>query len=60
MRRSPARRAPASLGGQTKTSPVSEQRGFSKGLRRDWAAITAGLTTSYSSSAVEGHVNRIF
>jgi transposase len=44
---------------QTEASPVSELRGFSKGLRRDWAAVTAGLTTPYSSGAVEGHVNRI-
>jgi transposase len=45
--------------GQAEASPVSELRGFSKGLRRDWAAVTAGLTTPYSSGAVEGHVNRI-
>jgi len=25
----------------------------------DWAAVTAGLTVSYSSGPVEGHVNRI-
>ena len=45
--------------GRAETSPVSELRGFSKGLRKDWAAVTAGLTTPYSSGAVEGHVNRI-
>ena len=44
---------------QAQTSPVSELRGFAKGLRKDWAAVTAGLTTPYSSGAVEGHVNRI-
>ena len=44
---------------QAEASPVSELRGFSKGLRSDWAAVTAGLTVSYSSGAVEGHVNRI-
>jgi transposase len=44
---------------QAEASPVSELRGFSKGLRRDWAAVTAGLTTPYNSGAVEGHVNRI-
>ena len=44
---------------QAETSPVSELRGFSKGLRKDWAAVTAGLTVSYSSGPVEGHVNRI-
>jgi transposase len=45
--------------GQAETSPVSELYGFSKGLRKDWAAVTAGLTTPYSSGAVKGHVNRI-
>jgi transposase len=44
---------------QAQASPVSELRGFAKGLRKDWAAVTAGLTTPYSSGAVEGHVNRI-
>jgi transposase len=44
---------------QAETGPVSELRGFSKGLRKDWAAVTAGLTVSYSSGPVEGHVNRI-
>jgi transposase len=31
-------------------SPVSELRGFAKGLRKDWAAVTAGLTVPYSSN----------
>jgi transposase len=44
---------------QAETSPVSELRSFSKGLRKDWAAVTAGLTTPSSSGAVEGRVNRI-
>jgi hypothetical protein len=44
---------------QAETSPVSELGGFAKGLRKDWAAVTAGLTVPYSSGAVEGHVNRI-
>jgi hypothetical protein len=44
---------------QAETSPVSELRGFARGLRKDWAAVTAGLTVSCSSGAVEGHVNRI-
>ncbi|HEY2269192.1 MAG TPA: ISL3 family transposase [Streptosporangiaceae bacterium] len=44
---------------QAEASPVSELRGFASGLRRDWAAVTAGLTVPYSSGAVEGHVNRI-
>jgi transposase len=32
---------------------------FAKGLQRDLAAVTAGLTLPYSSGAVEGQVNRI-
>ena len=44
---------------QAENSPISELRGFAKGLRKDWAAVTAGLTVSYSSGPVEGHVNRI-
>ena len=44
---------------QAENSPVSELRGFAKGLRKDWAAVTAGLTLPYSSGPVEGHVNRI-
>jgi transposase len=32
---------------------------FANGLRKDWNAVTAGLTTTWSSGAVEGNVNRI-
>ncbi|WSY61562.1 hypothetical protein OH799_01040 [Nocardia sp. NBC_00881] len=32
---------------------------FVRGLRRDQDAVTAGLTTAWSSGTVEGHVNRI-
>jgi hypothetical protein len=39
--------------------PVSELRSFARGLRTDRAAVTAGLTVSYSSGPVEGHVNRL-
>jgi transposase len=34
-------------------------RSFANGLRNDIDAVTAGLTTSYNSGAVEGTVNRI-
>ena len=40
-------------------SAVRELRGFATGLRKDWDAVTAGLTLPYSSGVVEGHVNRI-
>jgi hypothetical protein len=32
---------------------------FAKGLERDLNAVTYGLTTSWSSGSVEGHVNRM-
>ena len=41
---------------QAENSPVSELRGFARGLRKDWAAVCAGLTLPYSSGPVEGHV----
>ena len=34
-------------------------RSFTAGLRRDRAAVVAGLTLPYNSGAVEGTVNRI-
>ena len=34
-------------------------RSFTAGLRRDLAAVVAGLTLPYNSGAVEGTVNRI-
>lgn len=33
--------------------------GFAEGLRRDQAAVAAGLTLPYSSGAVEGAVNKV-
>jgi hypothetical protein len=44
---------------QAEASTVRELRSFAAGLRKDWAAVAAGLTLPYSSGAVEGHVNRI-
>ncbi len=44
---------------QAEASTVRELRGFAAGLRKDWPAVTAGLTLPYSSGTVEGHVNRI-
>jgi transposase len=40
-------------------SDIRELRSFAAGLRKDWDAVTAGLTLPYSSGVVEGHVNRI-
>jgi len=38
---------------------VPELRGFANGLRRDWAAVTAGLDLPWSSGQTEGQVNRL-
>jgi hypothetical protein len=52
----PRRRHRRSWTSQAETSPVSELRGFAQGLRKDRAAVTAGLTLPDSSRVVEGHV----
>jgi transposase len=41
------------------TTGAPALRSFAAGLRNDLNAVTAGLTTNYSSGAVEGTVNRI-
>ncbi|MFF4160641.1 transposase [Streptomyces sp. NPDC001678] len=42
-----------------KTSGIPEMRGFAESLRRDLDAVRNGLTLTWNSGAVEGHVNRI-
>ncbi len=44
---------------QADESQVKEIRTFANGLRKDLAAVTAGLTLPLSSGAVEGSVTRI-
>jgi transposase len=44
---------------QAEQATIAEIRSFANGLRKDWAAVTAGLTMTWSSGAVEGNVNRI-
>ena len=34
-------------------------RGFAAGVRRDYAAVRAGMTLAWSSGVVEGHINRL-
>lgn len=41
------------------TSCVAEMTSFAKGLQRDLAAVTAGLSLSWSNGQVEGQVNRL-
>jgi transposase len=40
-------------------SYVPELRSFATGLRRDWAAVSAGLELSWSNGQTEGQVNRL-
>ena len=40
-------------------SDLPELRGFAAGLRRDWAAVTAGLELPWSNGQTEGQVNRL-
>jgi transposase len=45
--------------GAVETDDLPALHALVAGLRRDHAAVTAGLTLPYSSGAVEGQVNRI-
>jgi transposase len=40
-------------------SHVVELERFASGLRRDYAAVEAGITTNWSNGTTEGHVNRL-
>jgi transposase len=41
------------------TSAVEAVRRFATGLAEDYAAVKAGVTLSWSTSPVEGHINRL-
>src|SRR2546422_195830 len=40
-------------------SPWRELKRFAQGLRQDYAAVKAALTSPYSNGPTEGHVNRL-
>jgi transposase len=42
-----------------RTQGPPELRGFARNLCRGWAAVQAGLTVSWSSGPVEGHITRV-
>ncbi|WP_338704006.1 transposase (plasmid) [Streptomyces sp. Q6] len=44
---------------EVEQSELKELHVFANGVRKDLAAVTAGLTVPWNSGAVEGHVNRI-
>jgi transposase len=52
-------RYPATWIQRVEACDIPELRSFAAGLCKDWDAVKAGLTLSWSSGAVEGHVNRI-
>ncbi|WP_240509406.1 ISL3 family transposase [Streptomyces agglomeratus] len=43
----------------TETVALAPLKNFASNLRKDFDAVTAGLTLPYSSGMVEGHVNRV-
>jgi transposase len=44
---------------QVEQSDLPELRGFAAGLRRDWAAVSAGVELPWSNGQTEGQVNRL-
>jgi transposase len=44
---------------QAQRGPIPQISAFANGLHKDWNAVMAGLTTIWSSGAVEGNVNRV-
>ena len=44
---------------EAETNGPDPIRGFAGFLRQDWDAVLAGMTLTYSSGVVEGHVNRL-
>ena len=40
-------------------SGVGALKSFASGIRRDYAAVQAGLSVPYSNGVVEGNVNRL-
>lgn len=44
---------------QAEQGGIAEIRSFATGLRKDWDAVVAGLTMTWSSGKVEGDVNRV-
>ena len=55
-------RQPASLDPwlqRASTSPVEAIQRFATGLYEDYAAVKAGVTLPWSTSPVEGHINRL-
>ncbi|MEU5547764.1 transposase, partial [Streptomyces sioyaensis] len=44
---------------QVRQDDLPHLRQFADGLLHDWDAVTAGLSTSWSSGQVEGQVTRV-
>nr|WP_282572105.1 transposase [Roseomonas acroporae] len=52
-------RAGAALAGWTAEARDSALVSFARGIGRDIAAVVAAMTTPWSTSPVEGHINRL-
>lgn len=44
---------------EAQASEVPGLRGFVSGLKKDLAAVTAGVTLPWSNGPTEGHINRL-
>jgi transposase len=44
---------------QAEQSGIAPLVSFAAGLRRDYAAVKAGVTLNYSNGPTEGHINRL-
>jgi transposase len=44
---------------RTEQSGIAPLLSFAKGIRRDYNAVKAGVTLSYSNGPTEGHINRL-
>jgi transposase len=44
---------------RSEESPLTAFQQFAAGIRRDLAAVQAGLTLPWSTGPVEGHINRL-
>ena len=42
-----------------RASRIRELKSFANGLRRDYAAVAAGLSLPWSAGPTEGHINRL-
>jgi transposase len=47
------------MAGKGEQQDISQLRSFAQSLKKDYAAVKAGLTLAWSQGPVEGHVHRL-